>query len=150
LLVCFGGFFILAAKAAFEKPSLETDDILVLATFTPFVLILAPSSVYLLIQPIISYLQLSPNGIKYRKGLAYGFRCNWNDVESLGVYQSLGILPRDVLYVEKVEPLRWVIISNIQQKLELGKHIVPLTGFQGWPEGNLADDLKQYVPHLFE
>jgi hypothetical protein len=106
------------------------------------------SIIYILFRPLFSYLQISENGLKYRKGLMIGLSCRWEDIESLGHYQGL-TTTHDVLYLKRVKPLKWSIIMALQKRKANARYFVPLTGFQGWPEGSLADDLRKCAPHLF-
>jgi len=98
-----------------------------------------------------TYLKVSPTGIEYRHWPSYGLRCKWDDIESLGKRTSLGIFTSDVLLLERVEPIGWQISMTVRRKLGLNpKYFVPLTGIKGWPNGELAEDLQQYAPHLFK
>lgn len=122
---------------------------IVLSIFvSPFSILFIFSIVYVMFRPLFSNLQISENGLKYRKGLMYGLTCQWEDVESLGHYQGLATT-HDVLYLKRIKPLKWSIFMTLQQRKTNVRYFVPLTGFQGWPEGGLADDLHKYASHLF-
>ena len=65
--------------------------------------------IYFLIQPFFSYIYISPSGIEFRTGFAYGLRCQWDDIETLGEYKGLSKKPFDVLYIKQFQPLKWMI-----------------------------------------
>lgn len=100
---------------------------------------------------LFSYLKVSPDGIEYRYWPSYGVRCSWDSVERLGEHRSFGLFRSDVLYLERAEPVGWQINVTLRRRLGLKtQYIVPLTGISGWPRGKLAEDLRQYIPHLLE
>jgi hypothetical protein len=45
----------------------------------------------------------------------------------------------------------WPITQTLRQILGLKPiYVIPLTGMQGWPNGKLAAEIRQYAPQLFE
>jgi len=128
-----------------------TIFLLIIITLPLFILSLVLLCYFLIVigQVLFSYLELSPLGIEYRKWPNYGLRCNWSDVEKKGVYQSLGIFPYDVLYLKKAEPVGWQLTMSIRRKLGLRQQCtITLTGIHGWPNGQLAKQLKKYIPEI--
>ena len=123
---------------------------ILLIVLSPFIAFFIFAIVYILLQPLFSYLQISQNSIKYRKGLTYALSCNWDDIESLGRHQGLARV-YDVLYLKRVEPLKWAFFMTFLQRFKVNmRYYIPLTGFQGWPEGSLDEELRRYAPHIFK
>lgn len=96
-----------------------------------------------------TYLKISFNGIEYLRWPYYGVRCTWDEVERLE-RRSLRGKNYDILYLRGGEPLGWQILAAIRRKFGISTRLaIPLTGFQGWPTGQLADDLCHYLPQIF-
>jgi uncharacterized Tic20 family protein len=94
-----------------------------------------------------SFIKTSPNGIEQKHPLYKHIRANWSDVDKLGKY----FLFTDVLYLNSYE----VVGPSLSLKspfrfLRPKQGFISLTGFEGWSEGQLARDLNQYAPQLFE
>lgn len=116
----------------------------------PFVLFLLLYIAVLVGRFLLSHLKVSSDGLEYRYWPTYAIRASWEDVEYLGKYNSLGIIPYDALYLKTASPFGWQIMMAFRRAVGLStQYLVPLTGFHGWPKGQLADDLREYVPHVF-
>ena len=97
-----------------------------------------------------TYVKTSPTWIEYRAGWRYGVRATWTDVERIGIFESLGFLRSDVLYLRQAEAIGPQITRRLRGWLGLKTTLfVALSGMSGWPTGGLADDLKYYAPQLF-
>jgi hypothetical protein len=101
-----------------------------------------------------SYLRVSPNGLEYRWGPFFHVHCQWHEIDSIKPVDILGI-PQTSLHLSNAERLgpswTWQARDSMQQLLMQDRSlIISLTGFQGWPKGKLADDLRRYAPHAFE
>ena len=139
---------------AFQGAKTNWIGIIVLVTLGPFVLLFVVFFVWFLIFPLgrffFSYLRTSQTGIEYRYWPTYGARCAWDQVDRLGKYKSVGFIPYDVLYLKSAEPIGWPLMTTIRRKLGLKtQYLVPLTGIHGWPNGELADELRYRAPQLF-
>jgi hypothetical protein len=98
----------------------------------------------------LSYLKIAPDGVEYRYWPSYAVRCNWSDVERVGIHRSYGIFSSEVLYLKGGEPIGPQITMAFRRTLGLKtQYFIPLTGIRGWPDGGLANDLRQYLPHVF-
>jgi uncharacterized Tic20 family protein len=107
-------------------------------------LILAPIRA---ISSLFSYIKISPEGIEQKYVLSKHIRCKWSDMDKLGKL----FLFTDVIYLNSYE----VVGTSIALFSPFGflrpkQGYIALRGFEGWSEGPLADELKQYAPQLFE
>jgi energy-coupling factor transporter transmembrane protein EcfT len=146
--------FGLIIALAFRDGKIDWISLTVAILFSPFILILLFFWLWFLLYPFgrlfFSYFKVSENGLEYRYWPSYGVRCTWDDLEQLGNYKSLGFIPYDVLNLKKGEPLGWPITMMMHQRLGLKtQYSVPLTGIQGWPNGELANQLRHFAPQLF-
>ncbi len=124
-----------------------------LVCFGPMLLVLAVLTLPVILQVaggiLFSFLKTSPTGMEYRRWPNYGLRCQWEDVERRGVSRVLGFIPNEVLYLKKAEPVGWQLTMSLRQRLGLRQRlVVPLTGMQGWPNGQLAEELRRYIPEI--
>jgi hypothetical protein len=95
-----------------------------------------------------TYLKVSPGGLEYLRWPYYGVRCTWDDIERLGKSRRpTGSRVYDVIYLRNSEPFGWQIMARLR-RTNTNRGIL-LSGLQGWPTGQLADDLRHYAPHLF-
>jgi uncharacterized Tic20 family protein len=94
-----------------------------------------------------SYVKVSPDGIEQKNSPYKHIRCNWSDVDKLGKL----FLFTDVIYLNSFEVLGFSLsLKSPFRFLRPKQGFITLTGYEGWPEGQLANDLKRYVPKLFE
>jgi hypothetical protein len=133
----------------------QTLRLLMPVLLGPFIILFFLAWLFYTLVPIgrflFSYLKISQHGLEYRYWPFYGLRCAWNDVDRLGTYRSLGFIPREVLYLKRAEPIRWQATMKLRQILGLStQYFIPLTGIKGWPDGELANELRQRMPHLFD
>ena len=143
--------FILMLKSLIQAQS----EFISLATafgclFTPLIILLGFNIIQVTINTILSFfsfIKTSPNGIEQKHPLYKHIRANWSDVDKLGKY----FLFTDALYLNSYE----VVGPSLSLKspfrfLRPKQGFISLTGFEGWSEGQLANDLRQYAPQLFE
>jgi len=98
----------------------------------------------------LSYVLVSSDGLEYCYWPTYRIRCSWDDVERVGKYRSiLGIIVYDVLYLKGGQAAGYRGPVRLRGLLGLGtQNVVPLTGIQGWPDGQFGDDLRRYLPQI--
>ena len=95
----------------------------------------------------LSYLQVSPDGLELHYWPTYRLRVAWQDIERVGRCKLLGILPCDALYLDRAEARAHN--AAIREWGLATRCIVPLSDFRGWPAGELEQDLRRYIPHVF-
>jgi hypothetical protein len=101
-----------------------------------------------------TYLRISATGLEYSVGSLWGLRCQWKDVESISTHRTLGF-SNDLLDLQNAERLGkawvWQLRSFLQRMVfKPARLSIPLSDFEGWPDGELAQDLRHYAPQLFE
>jgi uncharacterized Tic20 family protein len=107
-------------------------------------LVLAPIRA---ISSLFSYIKITPEGIEQKYALSKHIRCKWSEIDKLGKL----FLLTDVIYLNSYEVVGTSFaLFSPSGLLRPKQGYVALTGFDGWPEGPLTDDLKQYAPKLFE
>jgi len=117
---------------------------------TPLIILMGFNIILVTISTLLSffsYIKISPDGIEQKYAISKHIRCDWADVDRLGKY----FLFTDVLYLNSYE----VVGTSLSLKspfrfLRPKQGFISLTGFEGWSEDQLANDLKQYAPQLFE
>jgi uncharacterized Tic20 family protein len=96
---------------------------------------------------LTSFIRVAPEGLEYRLWPSRQIRCGWQELERVGKY-----FLTDVIYLKSFQisglswslrkPLKWLNFSN--------QVMIPLSGMQGWPEGELKADLVHFAPGLFD
>jgi hypothetical protein len=87
------------------------------------------------------YLRISENGLEYRNWPFWEMRCKWENVKGIQKGRWLG----DVLYLQHAEEIGFLEFS-----IKPSQQQIHLSSLSGWPDGGLEDDLRRYVPRLFE
>jgi len=129
---------------------LDTFTIIMSCFIIPIVILLG----FILIQMtfnvimyLFSYIKVTPDGIEQKQSPYKHIRCNWSDVDKLGKL----FLITDVIYLNSYEVLSFSLsLKSPFRFLRPKQGFISLTGYEGWSDGQLADDLKQYAPKLFE
>lgn len=101
------------------------------------------------IAQFFAYLKVSSTGIEYQMWPFGGVCCRWSNTDRIGK----GILKGDIIYLKNGEGVGASVgLSRIIQKISPIRipESIPLSGFRGWPQGRLAEDLQRYAPHLFD
>ncbi len=95
-----------------------------------------------------NYLKLTPVGLEYRSWPYRHVRCSWTELKRVGKYY----LFYDAIYLKSFEIIGLSLALNKWWKLFNVTVQTPvlLSGMQGWPDGALAADLRQYAPQLFD
>ncbi len=124
----------------------ESDPLVVAVLGTVGVIILTVVAV-ILIYKTGTFLRLSPEGLEYHRWPFTTITCRWNEVEKIsrGNFMSIAtatlMIPREKPGWET--PVEGGVLGSARYKL------VPLNDFQGWPDGDLTNELRQYAPKLF-
>ncbi len=94
-----------------------------------------------------SYIKVSPEGLEQKFWPYIHIRCHWSDIDKVGKW-----LITDVLYLNSYE----IIGPSIYLKKPFSLFRIPtqklmaLSSYQGWPDGQLAEDIRQFAPQLFD
>jgi uncharacterized Tic20 family protein len=116
----------------------------------PLVILLGFNIVQIALSVVMSffhYIKISPDGIEQRNSPYRHIRCNWSDVDKLGKFY----LFYDAIYLNSYEVLGLSLsLKSPFRFLRSKQGLILLTGYEGWSDGHLANDLKQYAPTLFE
>ena len=98
---------------------------------------------------LFSYLRVSPHGLELRYASLYRAKISWQNIERFGKSKAYGEFLRDALFLKSAVAVvpenkiaRWLGDKKIQE--------IVIGDFRGWPDGELAQSIRQYVPHLFE
>lgn len=117
---------------------------------TPLILLMGSNIILATFSTILSFfshIKISPDGIEQKYAISKHIRCNWSDVDKLGKF----FLFTDVIYLNSYEVIGASLSLKAPFRLLRPKQgFISLTGFEGWSDGQLADELRQYAPQLFE
>jgi hypothetical protein len=120
---------------------------LAFAVFSTVGVILLTLIAVTLIYKTGTFLRLSPEGLEYHRWPFTTITCRWNEAEKIAQGNVMGMsvatlmIPREKIGWEK--PVKGGVLGSAKYKL------VPLNDFQGWPDGDLMNELRQYAPKLF-
>jgi uncharacterized Tic20 family protein len=143
--------FVLMIVSFFRaERELNTFAIFFGCLLTPIIILLVFNIIQMTVSVIMSffsYVKISPDGIVQKNSPYKHIRCNWPDVDKLGKF----FLLTDVIYLNSFEVLGFSLsLKSPFRFLRPKQGFIALTGYEGWPDGQLANDLKQYAPKLFE
>jgi len=143
--------FVLMIVSFFRaEKGLDTFAIFFGCLLTPIIILLIFNIVQIAMNAIMSffsYIKISPEGIEQKNSPYKHIRSNWSDVDKLGKF----FLFTDILSLNSYEVLGFSLsLKSPFRFLRPKQGFIALTGYEGWPEGQLANDLKQYAPRLFE
>lgn len=108
--------------------------------------------IFSLVRYFGTFIKITSNGIEYQNWPYYGIICAWENLERIEKQKKYGfdidvLIPNSVQYVGKGTFLG----INFRKKLGIKEQTyIPLSGFSGWPNGQLFQALKQTAGHLFE
>jgi uncharacterized Tic20 family protein len=132
------------------EKGLDTLAIVIGCLFTPLIILIAIVIIQVTINVIMSffsYVKISPDGIEQKNSPYKHIRCTWSEVDKLGRL----FLLTDVIYLNSFELVGMSLSLKLPFRfLRPKQSFISLTGYEGWPEGQLANDLKQYAPNIFE
>lgn len=117
---------------------------------TPLIILIAFNIIQITISVVMSffsYIKISPDGIEQKNSPYKHIRCSWSEVDKLGKL----FLFTDVIYLNSYEVLGFSLSLKLPFRfLQPKQGFISLTGYEGWSDGQLANDLKKYAPILFE
>jgi hypothetical protein len=100
------------------------------------------------IPALVSHLDVTDQGLEYRYWPLYQIRCQGKDVASLTKRRETAMV--DAVLLNRAEEMGWPVTMKMRKLLGLNtQSFIPLSTLEGWPDGRLAELLRQYVPHLF-
>jgi uncharacterized Tic20 family protein len=143
--------FVLMIVSFFRaEKGLDTFAIVFGCLLTPLIILMAFNIIQVTINVVMSffsYVKISPDGIEQKNSPYKHIRCNWSDVDKLGKF----FLFTDVIYLNSFEVVDMSLsLKSPFRFLRPKQAFISLTGYEGWSDGQLANDLKQYAPKLFE
>lgn len=140
------GISVLITLFVFEAKGLSSADYIVFGALIIYGignLILA----VLFFATIGSYLKLSSEGLEYHRWPLNMIACKWSEVERIAQGRVIG-KPFATLMIRRNKVGREISLGIAT--LGSARHkLVALSDFRGWPDGDLAIELKQYAPRLF-
>lgn len=99
-----------------------------------------------------SYMKTDPTGLTIYWHPGYEIRLSWQEVLRFEKKKYFGMLPYEMLYVDKpIYPQEVKVIyltKNIKEYVEKQRLGIPLRCYQGWPHGDLAQELRKYIPEI--
>ena len=113
-----------------------------------FLLLIVQLAVGVLAQFFGHTLKVTPGGLEHRSWPYRQIRCSWTEVERIAKY----FLFYDAIYLKSYEfsgpslaSKKWWKIFNPAEQ-----NFILLSGMSGWPDGALAEDLREYAPQMFD
>ena len=101
---------------------------------------------YLLACVFRIYVQVSDAGIEYRYAPHQWVRARWEDADRIGEFRSLLGTRSEVIWLHRADyPGRFK-----RPAYGAKQPFIALRGVGGWPDGPLAQDLRERAPQLFE
>lgn len=99
------------------------------------------------IASFFSYIRISPDGIEQRHFPYIHIRSSWSEVDRISkvMFFNDGLFLNSFEQIGPSLSLKWPF-SLLRPK----QAFISLTGFNGWPDGQLAKDLEHYLPGLLE
>jgi hypothetical protein len=152
----FGGTFLfLAAQISNTGMRITLMAVgLMIVGMALLVLVVAVCAIgFAVAQRLLSHLRTSADGIDFRGWPLHSLRCRWEDAERATYRRFLGISSDELLLrrAERSGPdWAWRFVVWVRRLLGMhGDPAIPLSSFQGWREGAIAQDLRKYAPHVF-
>jgi hypothetical protein len=113
-------------------------------------IIMLPIILFLFIPKLIfSFLETSLDGIRVHYWPNYHIRVGWQMIDRLGKASFLGKTNCDALHLRNLQgkPSAYEISrhAGIQQK-----RLIALSDFKGWPNGDLHQELVQFIPEIVD
>lgn len=87
-----------------------------------------------------SYLRLSKDGLEYRNWPFNEIHCSWESVKCIQKNHWLG----SSLHLQHAEEFGFPEFS-----INLGHQQIHLDSLEGWSDGRIENDLRQFAPYLF-
>ncbi|MBI9049571.1 MAG: hypothetical protein JEZ00_09135 [Anaerolineaceae bacterium] len=99
-----------------------------------------------------SYLKIDSTGIMLYWHPDQIMKFNWNEVLRLERKKFINIFPYEALYIDHPlflndnKPI--FLTEKTKKHFDQQKISIPLRFYQGWPGGELEEELKKYIPHI--
>lgn len=123
-------------------------QVMVLCLFTPLIAVMALlllEMIILTVSNFFAFLKIGPQGIENKLWPFRHIRAGWGDLDRLEKYFYY-----DALYLKDYEVIGPSLsFSGPLKRLNLIQPLISLGSYRGWPDGQLAADLRQYAPQLF-
>jgi hypothetical protein len=146
LLLCFNSFALIAIgrRTGSVPAGIILVDLFLLALL---LLVTFPTIMGL----VGMKLETSANGIRYSYWPNYTIECKWSDIDRLGE-GTTGKIKYDVLYLSGGKVMELAPTMKMRRLFfnPSKQYYIPLARMEGWPDGELANDIRHYAPHLFE
>jgi uncharacterized Tic20 family protein len=143
-------FVVMIVSFFRSEKGLDTLAIVFGCLLTPLIILIAIAIIQVTINVIMSffsYVKISPDGIEQKNSPYKHIRCTWSEAEKLGKL----LLFTEVIYLNSFEVVGMSLSLKLPFRFLRSKQsFISLTGYEGWPDGQLANDLKQYAPNIFE
>ena len=94
----------------------------------------------------LSYLKVSADGLILHYWPKHTTQVKWEQIARLGRCRFLGFIPCDALYLKM--PEAQTKNAALREWGLAKKCIIPLSDFRGWPNGKLAENLKNRIPSI--
>lgn len=99
-----------------------------------------------------SYLRVGPTGLEIYWHPGNTIKVDWKEVIRLERKRHFGVIPSDVLYVDRpvfTETTKPIFLTRqAKEYYEKQKLGIPLRLYNGWPDGQLKEELTKYIPQI--
>jgi hypothetical protein len=97
-----------------------------------------------------SHLMVTSDGLDFRLWPGYHLTCQWSDVRAL--VRADGEGSNDLLILSESTLCSHSLLFRLHRAVWLANRscAIPLSLLDGWPRGDLLEDLYWYAPHLFK
>jgi len=96
----------------------------------------------------LSYLKISSDGLEVRYWPFYKIHVPWLQIDHLGPYKVLGLIPSQAFYLEGDAPFGSLNILSREIQIGQKKRLIVLNDFHGWSNGNIKAELNKYIPEI--
>lgn len=103
--------------------------------------------IFLIPNILFSHLKITHTGLELRDWPFLRYRYTWDEVSIIHSYSFTRFLSFDYLIIKDPKDPNNEKLKKRVYVIDQRKWI-PLSGFRGWPNGRLAQDLQQYIPHI--
>ena len=99
-----------------------------------------------------SYLRVGPPGLEIYWHPGNTIKADWTEVIRLERKRHLGVIQSDLLYIDrpvfagKMEPI--FLTKKAKEHFEKQRLGIPLRLYNGWPDGQLEEELNKYIPQI--
>ena len=141
--IIFSSFLV--PKLANRFPDISPLAFIALGTLGIIIITLI---IAILVYKIGTFLRLSSDRLEYHRWPFATIMCRWDETEKISQGNVSGIAFA-TLMIRRNTP-GWEVHLGGGTLGSTKYKFVPLNDFQGWPVGDLMNEVKQYAPHLFQ